>query len=108
MGRGHDGLRDGIVTTRTKHDAIWVVVDRLSKSAHFLAICASMPLESLADLYVNEIVRVHGIPKAIVSDRDPRFTFRFWKTFQNALGTQLKMSSAFHPQTNGQSDDYDY
>ncbi|CAN6465248.1 unnamed protein product [Victoria cruziana] len=63
-----------------------------------------MPLESLADLYISEIVRLHGIPRAIVSDRDPRFIYRFWKAFQKALGTQLKMSSTFHPQTDGQSE----
>ncbi|CAN6455602.1 unnamed protein product [Victoria cruziana] len=94
----------GLPRTQRKHDAIWVVVNILSKSAHFLAIRASMPLESLADLYISEIVRLHGIPRAIVSDRDPRFTSRFWKAFQKALGTQLKMSSAFHPQTDGQSE----
>ncbi|CAN6454525.1 unnamed protein product [Victoria cruziana] len=94
----------GLPRTRRQHDAIWVVVDRLSKSAHFLAICANMPLEGLADLYIREIVRLHGVPRAIVSDRDPRFTSRFWKAFQNALGTKLKMSSAFHPQTDGQSE----
>ncbi|CAN6456209.1 unnamed protein product [Victoria cruziana] len=94
----------GLSRTRWKHDAIWVVVDRLSKSVHFLAIRMSTPLESLAELYVSEIVRLHGIPRAIVSDRDPRFTSRFWKAFQKTLGTQLKMSSAFHPQTDGQSE----
>ncbi|CAN6462541.1 unnamed protein product [Victoria cruziana] len=94
----------GLPSTRKKHNAIWVIVDRLTKSAHFLAIRATMQLEALADLYVREIVRLHGIPKAIVSDRDPRFTLRFWKAFQNALDTKLKMSLAFHPQTDGQSE----
>ncbi|CAN6476382.1 unnamed protein product [Victoria cruziana] len=94
----------GLLRTQRKYDAIWVVVDRLSKSAHFLAIRANMPLESLADLYISEIVRLHGILRAIVSDRDPRVTSRLWKAFQKALGTQLKMSSAFHPQTDGQSE----
>ncbi|CAN6458921.1 unnamed protein product [Victoria cruziana] len=94
----------GLPRTRQKHDAIWVVVDKLSKYAHFLAICANMPLESLAELYISEIVRLYGIPRTIVSDRDPRFTSRFWKAFQNALGTQLKMNSAFHPHTDGQSE----
>ncbi|CAN6443139.1 unnamed protein product [Victoria cruziana] len=94
----------GLPRTRRKHDAIWVRVDGLSKSAHFLAIRTSTPLESLAELYVSEIVRLHGIPRAIVSDRDPRFISRFWKAFQKTLGTQLNMSSAFHPQTDGQSE----
>ncbi|CAN6454186.1 unnamed protein product [Victoria cruziana] len=93
----------GLPRTWRKHDVIWVVVDKLSKSTHFLAIRANTPLESIIELYVNEIVRLYGIPRAIVSNRDPRFTFSFWKAFQNTLGTQLKMSSAFHPQTDGQS-----
>ncbi|CAN6444767.1 unnamed protein product [Victoria cruziana] len=63
-----------------------------------------MPLDALADLYVQKIVRLHGILKAIISDRDPRFTSRFWKAFQNILDTRLKMSSAFHPQTDGKSE----
>ncbi|CAN6454199.1 unnamed protein product [Victoria cruziana] len=94
----------GLPRTQRKHNVIWVIVDRLSKSAHFLAIRASMPLENLADLYISEIVRLHGIPRAIVSDRDPRFASRFWKAFQKDLDTQLKTSSAFHPQTDGQSE----
>ena len=61
-------------------------------------------MESLSRLYVQEIVRLHGIPKSIVSDRDPRFTSRLWKKVQSDLGTQLKFSSAFHPQTDGQSE----
>ncbi|CAN6462677.1 unnamed protein product [Victoria cruziana] len=94
----------GLPRTRRKHDAIWVIVDRLTKVAHFLAIRMTTPIKKLADLYINEIVRLHGVPKAIVSDRDPRFTSRFWRAFQNALGTKLKMSSAFHPQTDGQTE----
>ncbi|CAN6447838.1 unnamed protein product [Victoria cruziana] len=94
----------GLPRTRSSLDAILVVVDRLSKSAYFLAICATLPLDALADLYVREIVHLHGMSKAIVSDIDPRFTFRFWKAFQSALGTKLKMSSDFHPQADGQSE----
>ncbi|CAN6444931.1 unnamed protein product [Victoria cruziana] len=94
----------GLPHMRGQHDAIWVVVDRLSKSTYFLAIRANMSLESLADLYIQEIVRLHDVPKAIMSDRDLRFTSRFWNTFHNALGMKLKISSAFHPQTDGQSE----
>ncbi|CAN6464962.1 unnamed protein product [Victoria cruziana] len=94
----------GLPHIRRQHDAIWVIVDRLSKSAHFLAVRANMPLEGLAELYIRKIVKLHGVPRAIVSDRDSRFTSRFWKAFQNALGTKLKMSSAFHPQADGQSE----
>jgi len=86
------------------HDSIWVIVDRLTKCAHFLPINQKMNMDRLADLYVREVVRLHGVPASIVSDRDPRFTSRFWQSLQNALGTQLRMSSAYHPQTDGQSE----
>ena len=65
----------GLPLTRRKHDAIWVVVDRLTKSAHFLPIRISQSLESLADLYIREIVRLHGVPRSIIFYRDPRFHF---------------------------------
>jgi len=61
-------------------------------------------MDKLAKLYVREVVRLHGVPESIVSDRDPRFTSRFWQSLQAALGTQLRMSSAYHPQTDGQSE----
>jgi len=57
----------------------------------------------LAQLYIKEIVRLHGVPSSIVSDKDPRFTSRFWQTLQSAMGSKLTMSSTYHPQTNGQS-----
>ena len=94
----------GLPKTLKKNDAIWVIVDRLTKSAHFLAIRGSTSLESLALLYRNEIVRLHGIPVSIVSDRDPRFTSKFWQGFQKAWGTKLNYSTTFHPQTDGQSE----
>jgi len=84
------------------HDSIWVIVDRLTKCAHFLPINQMMNMDKLADLYVREIVKLHGVLVSIVSDKDPRFTSRFWQSLQNALGTQLRMSSAYHPQTDGQ------
>jgi len=86
------------------HDAIWVGVDRLTKSAHFLAMNLRMPMAKLAQLYIQEIVRLHGVPGSIVSDRDPRFTSRFWQTLQEAIGSRLRMSFAYHPQTDGQSE----
>ncbi|XP_027927465.1 uncharacterized protein LOC114184353 [Vigna unguiculata] len=86
------------------HDTIWVIVDRLIKSAHFLAMNLRMSMAKLAQLYVKEIVRLHGVPSSIVFDRYPRFTSRFWQTLQEALGTKLTMSSAYHPQTDGQSE----
>ena len=90
--------------TPAGHEAVWVVVDRLTKSAHFIPIKMTYPLEKLARLYIREIVRLHGIPKTIVSDRDPRFVSRFWKSLHQAMGTRLSFSTAFHPQTDGQSE----
>ena len=81
-----------------------MIVDQLTKSAHFLPINVEDSLEKLAQLYVDEIVRLHGVPVSIVSDRDPRFTSRFWPSLQASLGTRLHFSTAFHPQTDGQSE----
>ena len=94
----------GLPRTQRKNDAIWVIVDRLTKSAHFLPIRWGCTLDQLAKRYVDEIVRLHGVPLSIVSDRDPRFTSRFWGSLQQALGTKLHFSTAFHPQTDGQSE----
>ncbi|GJZ16827.1 reverse transcriptase domain-containing protein [Tanacetum coccineum] len=90
--------------TKSGHDTIWVIVDRLTKSAHFLAIREDYSTERLARLYIDEIVARHGVPVSIISDRDGRFTSRFWQTLQKALGTRLDMSTAYHPQTDGQSE----
>ena len=90
--------------TPWRQDAVWVIVDRLTKSAHFLAVLMTFTLEELCRLYIREIVRLHGVPVSILSDRDPRFTAHFWKSFQKAMGTQLTMSTTFHPQTDGQFD----
>ena len=90
--------------TSSGHDAIWVIVDRLTKSAHFLPIHETYSMERLAKLYINEIVARHGVPISIISDRDSRFTSRFWRTLQTALGTRLDLSTAYHPQTDGQSE----
>ena len=89
--------------TPQRHDAVWAIVDRLTKSAHFLVVRMTFTKEEFFRLYVGEIVRLHGVPFSIVSYRDPKFTVHFCKRFQKALGTQLMMSTAFHPQTDGQS-----
>ncbi|WJX45504.1 hypothetical protein P8452_32379 [Trifolium repens] len=94
----------GLPKTRRKHDSIWVIVDRLTKSAHFLPVRITDTAEKLTDIYVAEIVRLHGIPSSIVSDRDPKFTSHFWRTLHEALGTKLRLSSAYHPQTDGQTE----
>nr|GFA94617.1 putative nucleotidyltransferase, ribonuclease H [Tanacetum cinerariifolium] len=97
-------VHPGLPQTQRRHDAIWVVVDRLTKSAHFLPIRKDFSVSRLAEIFQQEIVRLHGTPSAIVSDRDPRFASRFWKGLQKAWGTRLKFSTAFHPQTDGQSE----
>ncbi|KAJ0802805.1 putative nucleotidyltransferase, Ribonuclease H [Helianthus annuus] len=94
----------GLPKTFKKNDVVWVVVDRLSKSAHFLPIQQGFSVNKLSEIFLQEIIRLHGTPSSIVSDRDPRFTSRFWKGFQAAWGTRLKFSTAFHPQTDGQSE----
>ncbi|GJU78195.1 putative reverse transcriptase domain-containing protein [Tanacetum coccineum] len=86
------------------HDAIWVIVDRLTKSAHFLAIREDYSMEKLARLYIDEIVARHGVPTSIISERGGRFTSRFWQMMQKVLGTHLDMSTAYHPQTDVQSE----
>ncbi|KAD3068885.1 hypothetical protein E3N88_36765 [Mikania micrantha] len=88
--------------TAKRHDTIWVIVDRLTKSAHFLLIRETYTSEKLSELFVKEIVARHGVPVSIVSDRDTRFTSRFWKQFHDAMGTRLNISTAYHPQTDGQ------
>ena len=94
----------GFPLTPQKHDSVWVIVDRLTNSAHFITVRIDYSMDRLAELYMDEIVRLHGVPLSIVSDRDPRFTSRFWKELQSALGTKLKFSTTFHPQTDGQSE----
>ena len=86
------------------HDAVWVIVDRLTKLTHFLAVRMTFTLERFFWLYIREIVRLHGVPVSIVSDRDRRFMAHFWKSFQKDMGTRLTMSTGFHPQTDGQSE----
>ncbi|KAD5507398.1 hypothetical protein E3N88_15101 [Mikania micrantha] len=90
--------------TRNGYDTIWVIVDRLSKSAHFIPIKETYSSKKMAEIYVKEVVSRHGVPVTIVSDRDTRFTSHFWKNFQEELGTRLLLSTAYHPQTDGQSE----
>ncbi|KAM2491167.1 hypothetical protein PS1_042866 [Malus domestica] len=90
--------------TQNGFDGIWVVVDRLTKSAHFIPVREKYSLNKLAQLFISKIVKYHGVPVNIISDRDPRFTSKFWIAFQEALGTRLLYSTAYHPQTDGQSE----
>ncbi|GJZ37411.1 putative reverse transcriptase domain-containing protein [Tanacetum coccineum] len=88
----------------SRYDAIWVIVDRLTKSAHFLPIREDYKTEKLARIYVNEIVARHSVPVSIISYRDGQFATHLWQALQKALGTRLDMSTANHPQTDGQSE----
>ncbi|GJY92055.1 putative reverse transcriptase domain-containing protein [Tanacetum coccineum] len=90
--------------TTNGYDTIWVIVDRLTKSAHFLPMRENDPMEKLMRLYMKEVVTRHGVPVSIISDRDGRFTSLFWKALHEALGTRLDMSTAYHPETDGQSE----
>ncbi|GJX63534.1 putative reverse transcriptase domain-containing protein [Tanacetum coccineum] len=90
--------------TSQGYDTIWVIVDRLTKSAIFTPMKETDPLDKLARMYLKEVVTRHGIPISIICDRDPRFASNFWRSLQNALGTNLDMSTAYHPQTDGQSE----
>ncbi|KAL4032939.1 hypothetical protein IC575_006022 [Cucumis melo] len=94
----------GLPRTSSGHDGIWVIVDRLTKTTRFIPIKMTTTLDQLARLYVDKIVSQYGVPVSIVSDRDPRFTSKFWPSLQKAMGTGLKFSTSFHPQTDGQSE----
>jgi hypothetical protein len=94
----------GLPRTRTQDDAIWVIVDTLTKVAHFIAYRYGLTGEEMAILYMRHQHKFHGVPTKIISDRDPRFTSRFWRSFHEALGTEVVFSTAHHPQTDGQSE----
>jgi hypothetical protein len=94
----------GLPKTQKGHDSIWVIVDRLTKFAHFLPVRTTYGGEKLAKLYIENIVKLHGVPSRIVSDRGTQFTSRFWKSLHKAMGTKLDFSSAYHPHTDGQTE----
>ena len=86
------------------NDAIVVFVDKLTKMVHYVATTTNVTAPQLATLFMREVVRLHGVPESILSDRDPRFTANFWRAFWSQLGTTLTMSTAYHPQTDGQTE----
>jgi hypothetical protein len=94
----------GLPRTLHGYNSIWVIVDRLTKSAHFLPVKATYPIEKYVELYLTKIVCLHGVPKTIVFDRGPQFTAHFWESLHNAMGTTLTFSTAYHPPTGGQTE----
>ncbi|WMV41618.1 hypothetical protein MTR67_035003 [Solanum verrucosum] len=94
----------GLPRTRRQHDSIWVIIDRMTKSSHFIRIKVSFSVEDYAKLYIRDMVKVHGVSLTIISDRDTQFTSDFLKSFKKGPGTMVKLSTAFHPQINGQAE----
>jgi hypothetical protein len=94
----------GLPNTSRHHDSIWVIVDRLTKTAHFLPVHTTHRTEKYAEIYIDQIIRLHGIPRTIVSDRGAPFVAQFWEQLQESLGTHVIRSSAYHPQTDGQTE----
>ncbi|GJW14182.1 putative reverse transcriptase domain-containing protein [Tanacetum coccineum] len=93
----------GLLRTPNGYDLIWVIADRLTKSAHFLPMRQTDSIEKLTQLYLKEIICRHGVPVSIISDQDSRFASGFWRSLQKALGTDVNMSMAYHPEIDGQS-----
>ena len=91
----------GLPRTQRGHDSIWVVVDRLTKVAHFIPVNITYSRAKLAELYISRIVCLHGVPKKIIAYRGSQFTSRFWKKLHDSLDTKLRFSTAYHPQTDG-------
>jgi hypothetical protein len=93
----------GLPRTQRGYDSIWLIVDRLTKVAHFIPIKTTYTGPQLAELYISRIVCLHGVPKKIVSDIGTKFTLKFWEGLHESMDTKLNFSSAYHPQTDGQT-----
>jgi hypothetical protein len=94
----------GLPRTQSGYDSIWVIVDRLAKVAHFISIKTTYSEPQLAELYMSRIVCLHGVSKKIVSDSGTQFTLKFWERLHEPFDTELRFSSAYHPQTDGQTE----
>ena len=94
----------GLPNTSQKHDSIWVIIDRLTKNAHFLPVHTTYSVKKYVEIYLDQVIRLHGVPKMIISDRGAQFVARFWEQLQDSLRTKLIHSSAYHPQTDGQTE----
>ena len=91
----------GLPKIQKGYDSIWVIVDKLTKSAYFVPVKTTYSVVQYAQVYIQNVVSLHGVPISIISDKGTQFTSRFWQKLQEALGTQLDFSTAFHPQTDG-------
>ena len=94
----------GLPMTPQGHDSIWVIIDHLTKSAHFVPVHTTYHVGKYAEMYISQIVRLHGVPRTIISDRGPQFIAHFWEHLHQALGTKLIRSLAYHLQTSGQTE----
>jgi IS30 family transposase len=94
----------GLPRTQAGYDSIWVIVDRITKVAHFIAVKTTYSGVKLAELYMLRIVCLHGVSKKIMSDRGSQFTSKFWEKLHESMDTKLNFSSAYHPQTDGQTE----
>ena len=94
----------GLPRTLKSYDSIWVVVDRLTKSARFIPVKSTYATKDYARIFIDEIVCRHGISLSIISDRGAQFTSRFWRSFHNGFGTKVKLITTFHPQTDGKAE----
>jgi transposase InsO family protein len=104
VGGYQHGFHCWLTNTSQRHDSIWVIVDRLTKTAHFLPVHTTYNAKKYAEIYLDQIVHLRGVPKMIISNRGAQFITRFWEQLQYALGTKLIRSSAYHPQTYGQTE----
>ena len=91
----------GLPKTSKGYDSIWVIIDRLTKSAHFIPMKTNLRAPDYAQLYIDQIISLHGVPKTIITDRGTQFVSQFWKHLHTLLGTELLRSTAYHPQTGG-------
>ena len=90
----------GLPRFRRQHDSIWVISNKMTKSTYFLPVNTTYLAEDYPKLYLQEVVRLHGVPVSIILDRGAQLTMQFWKSFQKGLGSKVNLSTNFHPQTN--------
>jgi transposase InsO family protein len=104
VGRNRHGFRNQTALDPKREHSIWVIIDRHTKVAHFILVKTTFERATLVRIYLKEIVRLHGIPLKIVSDKGTQFTSKFWMSLQQAMGTKLDFSTTYHPQSDGQEE----